>query len=153
MQVEITDRPELRVATIAHRGAYNRISEAFGRLGAVAGPAGLFRPGAMMLAIYHDDPETTPEAELRSEAGIVVSEGAALPEGLGEARIPAGRYAQAVHLGPYEGIGDAWSRLMGQWLPQSGHRFGAGVAYEIYCNTPEDTPQEKLRTELYLPLA
>src|SRR5690606_19808756 len=41
MHVEITHQPRLRVATVRHVGPYNRISEAFGRLGALAGPAGL----------------------------------------------------------------------------------------------------------------
>lgn len=153
MQADIVDRPELRVATIAHQGPYHRISEAFARLGALAGPAGLLREKPTMLAIYHDDPEATPEAELRSEAGVVVPEGAVLLAGLTETRIPAGRYARALHMGPYENLGDTWARLMGQWLPQSGYRFGTGVSYEIYHNTPADASPAELRTELYLPLA
>jgi len=45
MNVEITTRPELRVAAVRHVGPYNQISEAFGRLGDVAGkgaPAALY---------------------------------------------------------------------------------------------------------------
>ena len=42
---------------------------------------------------------------------------------------------------------------MGGWLPESGHRIGSGVTFEIYRNTPADTPKEELRTELYVPLA
>ena len=152
MNAEIVDRPELRVATVHHQGPYNRVGEAFGRLGTIVGPAGLIGPGATMLAIYHDDPETTAEAELRSDAGIVVPDDVPLPQGLAEIRIPAGRYASATHIGPYEGLGDAWARLMGEWLPRSGQRVGDGVSYEIYRNTPADTPKEKLRTELFVPL-
>lgn len=153
MQVEIVDRPELRVATVIHRGPYHRISEAFARLGSLAGPAGLIRERPTMLAVYYDDPEITPEADLRSDAGLVVPNDAQLPEGLTETRLAAGRYARALHIGPYENLGDTWSRFMGQWLPQSGHRLGAGASYEIYHNTPADTPPDQLRTELYLPLA
>jgi AraC family transcriptional regulator len=69
MEVAIKEMQELRVATISHVGPYNRISEAFARLGELAGAAGLLGPEAAMLAIYHDDPETTPASELRSEAG------------------------------------------------------------------------------------
>ena len=60
MNVVIETLPELRVATVQHIGPYDRISEAFARLGAVAGPGGLLRDDALMLALYHDDPETTP---------------------------------------------------------------------------------------------
>jgi AraC family transcriptional regulator len=152
MDIEIRDMPELRVATVAHIGPYNRISEAFARLGGTAGQSGLFGPDAAMLALYHDDPETTPVAELRSDAAIVISRDARVPDTLGERRIDGGRYACATHVGPYEQLGDAWAQLMGEWLPHSGERMRDGVAFEIYRNTPADTPPQELRTELYIPL-
>ena len=153
MNVEIEQLPERRVATVHHVGPYSRISEAFGRLGEVVGRAGLFQSRPEMLAIYHDDPETTPESELSSEAGVVIGDSVKLPEGLAEERLPAGRYARTMHVGPYEELGDAWARFMGQWLPGSGERMRAGNTFEIYLNTPQDVPQQELRTELYIPLA
>lgn len=152
MKTEILDQPERRVAALRHVGAYHRIGETFGRLGGIAGPAGLFGPDTTMLAIYHDDPETTPEAELRSDAGLTIAEGRSLPDGLAEHRIPAGRYACATHVGAYEGLADAWSQFMGRWLPQSGHRVREGVCFEIYRNDPTRTPKEELITEMYVPL-
>ena len=153
MNVEIKQMPELRVATVRHVGPYMRISEAFARLGDAAGRAGLFGPETQMIGLFHDDPETTPAAELRSDAALSVALKAKIPEGLGEAKIPAGRYACAIHLGPYAGLPDSWSRLMGQWLPASGERMKDAVSYEIYRNTPQDVKPEELVTEIYLPLA
>ena len=153
MSVTIVDRPALRVATVRHIGPYAQIASAFQRLHALVAPAGLLRPGAEMLAIYHDDPEVTPAEALRADAALTVPADAALPAGVGEDALPAGRYALAVHTGPYEGLGDAWARLMGGWLPRSGERVGAGACYERYRNTPMDAPPEALTTELYLPLA
>jgi AraC family transcriptional regulator len=152
MQVQIKEMKEVRAATVAHVGPYNRISEAFARLGDVAGAAGLIGPGASMIAVYHDDPETTPAAELRSEAAITVAPDAKIPAGLGERRLAAGRYACTLHAGPYEKLGDTWARFMGEWLPQSGERMRDAVSFEIYRNTPATTPPEKLETELYIPL-
>jgi AraC family transcriptional regulator len=150
--IEIKSMEEMRVATARHVGPYPLIAEAFQRLHQLGAPAGLLRPGAKMLAIYHDDPETTPEHELRSDAAITVADGAELPAGLGEASIAGGRYACATHVGAYAGLGDAWARLLGQWLPASGERVGPGVWFEIYVNNPGDTPEPELRTELYVPL-
>lgn len=153
MDVIIENRPELRTVALRHVGPYHRISEAFARLDELAGRAGLLEHKPILLAIYHDDPETTPEAELRSDAAIVVAEGVQVPQGLVEQRVPGGRYARMTHRGPYEQLGDAWGRLMGQWLPQSGERIGSGVTYEIYVNTPLEVPKDQLQTDLYLPLA
>ncbi|MCY1004512.1 AraC family transcriptional regulator [Nannocystis pusilla] len=137
MHVDIETKPALRVATVTHVGPYNRISEAFARLGALAGPAGLFAtPAAAMVAIYYDDPEVTPPEQLRSDAGLVVPEGVDLPAGLGEQRLPAGRYARTTHIGPYTQLGDAWSRLMGEWLPRSGSGWARATATRCIATTP-----------------
>jgi AraC family transcriptional regulator len=154
MKVEIARQPELRVGTVRHVGPYLQISEAFARLGELAAPSRLFEhPGAMMVALFHDDPETTPADQLRSDAAVVVANEARLPDGLIEQRIPAGEYASTLHIGPYEQLGDTWARFMGEWLPASGRRLGPGVSYEVYRNTPMDTPKEELETEIRLPLA
>ena len=152
MDVEIKDMPVLRVATVSHTGPYNLISDAFGRLGQIASRSNLFGPETAMIAIYHDDPETTPAGELQSEAGLVVSPRAALPPELNERTLPAGRYACTTHIGPYEQLGDVWSRFLGEWLPRSGYRVADGVSYERYHNTPADVPKAELETELYIPI-
>ena len=152
MDVEIKEMPELRVGTVRHVGPYNQIPKAFERLGTIAGPAGLLGHASAMMAIYHDDPETTAQDQLRSDAALVVPEGVRLPEGLAEQHIAAGRYARTVHVGPYEQLGDVWARFLGEWVPASGNRIGNGVSYEIYTNTPAQVPKEELRTELYVPL-
>jgi len=153
MNVEVKEMQELRVATMPHVGPYHRISEAFARLGEIAAASGMLNAPPTMLAIYHDDPETTPASELRSEAAFVISPHTKVPQGLGEQRLPAGRYACTHHVGPYEELGDVWARFMGEWLPRSGERMRDGVSFEIYRNTPAEVPKERLQTELYLPLA
>lgn len=154
MQVEIRKYPALRVGAVRHLGPYIQINEAFAKLGELSAPARLFeRPGAQMVALFYDDPDTTPADQLRSDAAVVVAPEVELPKGLKEQRIAAGDYASTTHVGPYEQLGDTWARFMGEWLPASGRRIGDGVSYEVYHNTPMDTPKEQLRTELRIPLA
>jgi AraC family transcriptional regulator len=153
MDVEIKNMRTLRVGTVHHVGPYNQIPQAFERLSQIAGSAGLFdQPGAMMVALYHDDPESTPVDQLQSDAGIVIPEKLELPAGLDEQTIPAGRYASTEHVGPYEQLPDVWARLMGEWLPASGHRIAPGPSFEVYRNTPLTAPKDQLITELYVPI-
>jgi AraC family transcriptional regulator len=129
------------------------VGEAFGRLAAVAGPAGLFaQPGAAAVAVFREDARTTPAAELRTEAGVIVSNDRAIPAGLTEFRIPAGTYARATHYGHYAGLPDAWDRLRGQWLPSSGRRPASGFSFEVYRVADHSRP-DSLETDLYLPIA
>jgi AraC family transcriptional regulator len=153
MNVEIKTLPRQRLATVRHVGPYNQIPVAFERLGQLAGPLGVLgQPDSAMLALYHDDPESTPQHLLRSDAALVIGDDVVLPKELTEQQLPPGQYAMTTHIGPYEQLGDTWARLMGEWLPQSGHRLGAGVSFELYRNTPENAPKHQLRTELYVPI-
>ncbi len=153
MEVVIVEMNAVRLAAVTHIGPRKMIGEAFGRLASIAGPAGLLaRPGAAMAAVFDDDAETTPAAELRSSAAVVVDDTSVLPAGLSELRIPAGKYARAVHRGHYAGLSDSWDRLMGQWLPGSGHRVDDRVAYEVYRVADHSRP-ETAETDLYLAIA
>ena len=154
MDVTIEDLPQRRLATVRHVGPYAEIAAAFHRLGALAVEHGLAaRVEPAMLALYHDDPETTPAAQLRSDAALVVRDQLALPPGVVEVAVPAGRYARTTHRGSYAGLGDTWARLMGGWLPGSGARLGPGPSFEVYVNDPRTTPTAELLTDLYVPLA
>jgi AraC family transcriptional regulator len=153
MDIQIEKLPEMHVAAVRHVGPYKAIGAAFQKLTQLAFPAGLFGPQTFVMGIYHDDPETTPETELRADAAISISAGAKLPEGLTAHQIPAGRYARLSHIGSYEGLPNAWGRLMGEWLPQSGERVREGAPLEIYRNDPSRTAPEELHTDLCIPLA
>jgi AraC family transcriptional regulator len=154
MDVTIEQRPALRAAGLRPVGPYDQISEAFGRLGQIAGRAGLFaQPGAAMIAIYHDNPQSTPAAELRSDAAVVVAEDVKLPLELTEQRVDGGRYACTIHVGPYEKLPETWAMLMRQWLPANKLRMADGPSYELYLNNPMQVPPEQLRTQICIPLA
>jgi len=67
------------------------VREAFVRLNEIVMAAGMTKPDTILLGVYHDDPATTPEEKLRSDAAITVPEKTKLPQGLSELVIPAGR--------------------------------------------------------------
>jgi len=153
VKVTIEKMPELRVGAVRHVGPYMQIGRAFAKLGEIVERAGVGKEGDMvMLAIYHDDPRTTPADKLRSEAALSFPRGAPLPKDLEEHTVPAGRYARTTHVGPYETLDAAWTGLIREWLPASGERMRQRPSYEIYRNTPETTKPEDLRTDLYIPL-
>ncbi len=154
MDVQIKDKPEMRAAAVRHVGPYNQIGEAFRRLDGIVRQANLLKPGSQMIGIFHDNPQSTPPDQLRSDAAVTLSPGDIVPNGLTEQRVPGGRYACLVHVGSYEKLGESWGYLMGTWLQSSGHRIGSGASFEVYLNNPMTEPdQQKLKTELCLPLA
>jgi AraC family transcriptional regulator len=152
MKAEIVQQPELRLASVRHVGSYMRINEAFQRLNDLVTKAGLSNRDTKLVGIYHDDPSTTPENKLRSEAAITISAKTKLPSGLTELVVPPGRYAHTTHLGPYTGLGEVWGYLKNEWLKGSGEKLGKGMSYEVYRNTPMNAKPDELVTDVYLSL-
>lgn len=149
---EIRQEPARRIAALPHRGPYNEISRAYDKLGAILGARGLWPQAGAMVAVYYDDPDATPPADLRSHAGVAFGPDVVLEAPLEVVILPAGPHAVMTYRGPYSGLGAAYEVLFGQWLPGSGHEPADSPVFEIYLNTPMDTAPEDLLTELCVPL-
>ncbi len=152
MQSSVVIQDALRVATVRHVGPYPEIGRAFAQLEAVAGEAHLLGPSTVMVAIFHDNPLTTPAAALRSDAGLVVDPGVALPPTLTEGLIPGGRYLHGRLLGSYSGLPAAWAYLREEGLRAHGLQRGPGAGYELYPNNPGTTAVGDLITDIFIPV-
>ena len=151
-EVRLVDRPALRVAFLRHIGPYNQVGPTFGRLGAWAGPRGLFGPQTQMLGVCHDDPKLTPADKLRYDCCITVADHVQ-PEGdVGVTTVEGGPHAVITHKGPYERLAQAYDWLYAAWLPTGGREPRNAPPFEVYLNTPQNTAPENLLTEVYLPL-
>lgn len=149
MDLDIITLPDMRVAAIAHRGPYVGIAEAFARLGAIAGESGLFVADATMLAAYYDDPRANAPAGLRSDACITVSDTQSLPAGVGERRLPGGRHLRARHLGSYATLPATWDAIA---TAARQYRQRAAPSLEIYRNSPHETAESELITDVCVPI-
>ena len=96
--VRVEARFGYRLAVSEHRGSYMDIGRAFSRVRDRVGA------GSLMVAIYADDPDAVPPADLRSAAGTVVDPGTEIPHDLAERMVPAGRYAIMRYIGPYSSM-------------------------------------------------
>ncbi len=151
-EVEIVNAPERVLAAMAHKGSYFEIGKAFEKLRALVAARQLWPVVRGAAGVYHDDPAAVPEAELRSHAGLILAEGAELPEGLERVILPAGRTAVLHFTGPYAGLPAAYEYLYGTWLPASGEEPRDAPVWEDYLNSPADVPPEELLTDICLPL-
>lgn len=152
MKTEVVEMPAKRLAGIRHTGAYHTIGRTFEVLGQKAGPLGLFKgPDSMMIGLYYDDPETTPESELQSMAAVSVDEDAQIGD-LEESRLEAGKYLKAEFVGHYSGLDQAWAQFYGKSIAESGHALRDGACLEVYVSDHATTPPDQLVTHLYAPI-
>ena len=65
-------------------------------------------------------------------------------------KIPGGKAAVEMHIGPYDKIGEAYNRLSA-FVKEKGLEMGA-CSYEFYLNDPGTTTPEELKTEIFFPV-
>lgn len=150
--VIIRTDPARRLAAVPHTGPYHEINRAFEKLGSTVAARGLYGRFGHMVGVYYDSPANVKPADLRSHAGLEAPPDLAIDPPLEEVTLSAGRHAVLTFTGPYVGLPAAYDQLLGVWLPASGEVPADGPMFEVYLNSPMDTPPEALVTEICLPL-
>jgi AraC family transcriptional regulator len=156
VSVKVKTFPETKVLYVRHIGAFQGMHTAFERLMNYAGPRGLITPSTLTLAIYHDDPDITPESQLRSDACITVPKDVKATDDIGETIIPEGLYAVDHFEIEEPDFTDAWASIYKNWLPESGYQPDDRPCFELYQMNPdcgcEEGKPTKFIFDIYAPV-
>ena len=96
--------------------------------------------------IYHN----MDMSNLEIDVGFTVSESLPDKGNIISSSIPAGKYAVALHVGPYETLNQTYDELTG-FVDERKQTVDNWV-YEVYLNNPMDNPDEPAKTMIYFPL-
>ncbi len=148
---------EISVRTVAYIRAQGNYSEVdygsyFTRLWSYVKEHKLFSAGIENLVIYHNDPDISQDGNLRCDVCLTLPKEPVAVGDIGVKEIAGGKYAVFLHTGPYTGLGGAYKKICGEWLPESGCTLRESPCFEKYLNHPDRVPAEKLKTEIYIPL-
>ena len=152
-EAQIKELPEHNVAYVRHVGPYNQIGKAFQTIFGWAGPKGLIQfPKTQSLAVYHSGPEVD-ASELQSDACLTVPEGTEGEGDIQTMKIPGGTFAVAhVEVDGSE-FGEAWDKLVGEWMPENGlEPDDSRLCYELYLNDQEKHPEKKFIVDICEPV-
>ncbi|MBV8167695.1 MAG: GyrI-like domain-containing protein [Alphaproteobacteria bacterium] len=153
MDVRIETYPARLAACARHVGPYEQVDGTFKRMFEWASAADVLDEDTLVLGLSYDSPETVPATALRYDVCITLAEPVtALPDWIRLDEVGGGRYAVHTLKGPYSGIGPAFRRLFGEWLPRSGETVDDRPCVEIYLNDPTEVPEAELLTEICIPL-
>jgi AraC family transcriptional regulator len=153
MSVEVKEMPEMYVAYVRHIGPFNQIKKAWAKLTRWAGPRGfLERKDVVCLELYHDDPDVTEPAKLRTDACITVPKDVKAEGEIGTTTISKGLYAVHHFEGKEDEIIKAWNYICGEWLPESGYQPEDKPSFDIYHCCPDEHPEGKHVFDIYVPV-
>lgn len=137
-------------------GSYELCGDTWRELGAIAAAAGMAGREQASLGLCYDDPEVTETARLRYDAMLVLAAAdlpAVLPPRTTRREVPGGRYAVALHVGPFSTLPDTYLDLIGRWLPRRGLELADEPIVEAYLDDPEHTDPARMRTEVRVRIA
>ena len=140
-------------ASVPHLGSYMKINHAMSTLLGALAEQNLLTENSAMMAVFFDDPDTTPVNQLRSSACSPLTAESRLVAPLERLELFNGNYAKLRYIGPYADMKDAYRWLYGAWLPNSGHEAANAPCVEMYLNNPQEVSASELQTLLCLPLA
>ena len=89
-------------------------------------------------------------SSLEIDVGFTVPEKLPMRDHIKMSSIPAGRYAVALHEGPYETLTETYYKLTA-YVKEKELEVDNWV-YEVYLNNLMDNPDEPPRTMIYFPL-
>ncbi len=154
VNVTIKNVEARRLAVIEHRGDPQLMGESVNKLisWAKAQPINVKPKAGEAFGFAYGDPKLTPAADFRFDLAITIPEQITLTGEVIEKRLPAGRYAVAMHKGSRENIGDTVYKLYRDWLPQSEEELADLPCIFCYYNFEHEVAETELLAECWLGL-
>lgn len=152
MNVVIKYMKERRLAVLEHRGDPIKVGDSVNKLinWAKSHPMDLKPKSGEAFGFGYADPQTTPAEAFRFDLAITVPEQEKLSREILERRLPAGRYAVAVHRGARDNMSETVYGLYRDWLPKSGEELDSLPCIFCYYNFDHEVAETELVTECWL---
>ena len=138
---------------VALTGEYGTLDygKAYEQLWAVVKSQKLFTKGIESICVSYDDPKITEASLQRSEVSLAIHK-PAHPEGEVSCKtLAGGKYAVFFYQGSYSHLAAVDDMAM-RWVVESEYELRDEPLFEKYLNDSRRTPEEKLKTEVYIPI-
>lgn len=132
MHVRLVERPETAVTYLRYEGPLGLPVQAFWRQRVSTWLAQNQLQQQALFGISHDDPGIGDPDRCRYDAAVALPAGFASGPGCLTSVLPGGRYAALPFYGRSDRIGEAWTALLRDWLPDSGWQLDHRPCFEHY---------------------
>lgn len=148
--ISVETQPMLHVTRSASMepGDIARVtSEGFGQVGSLLDAAGI-KPDGPPLCVYRDWDGSMMKIDIGFPVGK--SDASQASGALMSGSTPAGKALRKVHQGSYSGLQKTYEAMEAH-IRDAGLK-ATGIAWEVYVNDPQQTPEADLVTEVYMTL-
>ena len=134
-------------------GGYGSLDygKAYEQLWAVVKSQKLFTKGIESICVSYDDPKITEASLQRSDIGLAIHKPAQPERNVSCKTLAGGKYAVFFYQGSYAQLSAVCDAAM-RWVVESEYELRDEPMFEKYLNDARRTPEEKLKTEIYIPI-
>lgn len=153
LSIEIVSLEPFRLLAVRNVGGYAELNAGFHRVFELVLEQ---VPADDLHGIYglpHDDPRFTPAEECRFDCALAVGSAGHAAGGLSEMRLGGGEWLRLDHRGDYDALHERIDELYAAALTTVDREIGSAPLFIHYFDDPEQVPEPKLRSAVYLPLA
>jgi len=138
---------------VALTGEYGTLDygKAYEQLWAVVKSQKLFTKGIESICISYDAPKITEASLQRSEVSLAIHKPACAEGEVSCKNLAGGKYAVFFYQGSYTHLSAVYDAAM-RWVIDSEYEIREEPTFEKYLNDCRRTPEEKLKTEIYIPI-
>ena len=138
---------------VALTGEYGTLDygKAYEQLWAVVKSQKLFTKGIESICVSYDDPKITEASLQRSEVSLSIHKPAHPAGEVSCTTLAGGKYAVFFYQGSYSYLSAVYDAAM-RWVIDSEYEVREEPTFEKYLNDSHRTPEEKLKTEVYIPI-
>lgn len=112
----------------------------------------LYSSGIEHLAIYYDDPKVTEKERLRTDICLVINKDANPKGEIGVKELKGGKFAMFLYQGSYKNLDAVYDVIYSKLLLENNLILRNDQGFEKYMNHPNKTDEDKLKTEIYIPI-
>lgn len=135
-------------------GDYQKLDycSAWNKLWAYVKENKLYSAGIEHICITYDDPKVTEAEKLRTDICLILPKKAEPKGEIGVKDVAGGKYLMFLYQGPYENLASVYDTIHAKYVPEGGYTLRNTYCFDKYVNNPDNTPPEKLKTEVYIPI-
>jgi transcriptional regulator, araC family len=148
--VELEPKSLIYVALTGEYGTLN-YNKAYEQLWGVVKSQKLFTKGIESICVSYDDPKITEASLQRSEVSLAIHRPAKPSGEVSCKTLAGGKYAIFFYQGSYTQLSAVYDAAM-RWVVDSEYEVRDEPMFEKYLNDCRRTPEEKLKTEIYIPV-
>lgn len=151
---KLVERTIRKAAVASAYGDYSKIdySSLWNKLWPFIKQNKLFSMRMEFLGLYVSDPTTTPKEECRYDACITITRQAPETDDIKIMEIEGGRYLKFLYIGSYNDFNKVYDYIYSEYLKGKDYKFRNSAWLEKYLNNPNNTPEHKLKTEIFIPI-